>query len=161
MTKRCKGQVIEINIAPSGVASQQGCESVVAQAGAGLEGDRYASEAGTFSKNDGDPGRHLTLVEAEQVEAFTQESGVDITPAQTRRNLVTRGIDLNALVGKRFKVGPVEAKGIRLCEPCSHLGKLTDMRVVKGLAGRGGLRAEIVSNGTIRVGDVVEPVGED
>ncbi|MBA2507043.1 MAG: hypothetical protein H0V29_14060 [Thermoleophilaceae bacterium] len=125
-------------------------ESVLAIEGVGLEGDRYAEGAGTFSATPGN-GREVTLIEAEAIEGLP----FDLEPAAARRNLVTRGVALNGLVGKRFTVGEVEIEGMRLCEPCAHLERITQPGVLRGLAERGGLRAEIRSGGTLRVADPV------
>jgi MOSC domain-containing protein YiiM len=129
-----------------------------AVAGRGLEGDRYFAGGGTFSENR-KPGRDITLVEAEAIEALAREDGIELGPGETRRNVVTRGLALNDLVGRRFMVGDVECRGDRLCEPCTHLEKLTEPGVLKGLTHRGGLRADIVSSGLIAVGDPVRELG--
>jgi MOSC domain-containing protein YiiM len=119
--------------------------------GAGLEGDRYALRQGTFSKPL--PDRELTLIEAEAIEALKRDYDVELAPGEARRNLVTRGVALNHLVGRDFQIGDVKVRGIRLCEPCDHLQRLTGRQVIKGLRHRGGLRAQILTPGTIRVGD--------
>ncbi len=121
-----------------------------AVAGRGLQGDRYARGAGTFSDPNG-RGYDLTLVEAEALEELAAD-GVDIAPADARRNLVVRGVPLDDLVGRRFRVGEVECFGQRRCEPCAHLEKLTRPGVLRGLVHRGGLRANVPSDGGIRVG---------
>ncbi len=120
----------------------------------GLRGDRYAQGAGTFSDPSG-RGYDLTLVEAEALEELSA-GGVVLAPAEARRNLVVRGISLDGLIGQRFRVGEVECFGQRRCEPCAHLEKLTRPEVLRGLVHRGGLRADVLSDGEIRVGDVVE-----
>jgi len=122
--------------------------------GRGLEGDRYFAHKGTFSKPQ--PDRELTLVEAEAIEAMKHELGVDYGLSDSRRNVVTRGVPLNHLVGKEFWIGEVRVRGLRLCEPCSHLQKLSHEKVLPGLVHRGGLRAQILSEGMIRVGEVVK-----
>lgn len=121
--------------------------------GVGLDGDRYALKQGTFFKPE--PDFELTLIEAEAIEAMQREYQISLTPAEARRNLVTRDVPLNHLVGREFQIGDVRIRGIRLCEPCSHLETITGRSVIKGLRHRGGLRAQILSQGTIRVGDVV------
>jgi MOSC domain-containing protein YiiM len=123
-------------------------ESVAAVAGRGLEGNRYFFDVAP-------PGRALTLIAAEALEGMAAETGVEITAAESRRNVLTRGIDLNALVGRRFRLGDVECLGIELCEPCRGLEEMTKPGVIKGLAHRGGLNADIVVGGEIRVGDAV------
>lgn len=125
-----------------------------AVAGQGLEGDRYFYGAGTWSK-PGMPDREVTLVEWEALEALAREYGVRLAPAEARRNLVTRGVALNHLVGREFMAGEVRLGGIRLCEPCSHLEALCGKPVSAGLVHRGGLRAQILTGGTVRVGDPI------
>ena len=117
-------------------------------AGQGLEGDRYFLGKGSFSHWHG-TGRALTLVEAEALE------DVGLSLAAARRNVVTRGVDLNALVGVRFRVGEVECVGRRLCEPCRHLERLEGDGLMRSLAGRGGLRADVLGEGLVTVGDPV------
>jgi MOSC domain-containing protein YiiM len=121
-----------------------------AVAGRGLEGDRYYEGKGTFSHWRGE--RDLTLIEAEAIEA----ADAALEPAAARRNVVVRGIDLNALVGKRFRVGAVECEALEPAPPCKHLEKLTEPGVMRALVGRGGIRAAIRSGGEIAVGDAVE-----
>ena len=118
-------------------------DSVQAVAGKGLEGDRH------FHPDGAPPGQALTLVAAESVE------DVGLQPGETRRQVTVRGVDVNALVGKRFRVGAVECIGVELCEPCTHLESVTRPGVIKGLAHRGGLNADILSDGEIAVGDEV------
>lgn len=128
--------------------------SAEAVAGRGLLGDRYERGAGTFSNPNG-RGYDLTLVEAEALEEMAA-GGVELAPAEARRNLVVRGVALDDLIGKRFRVGEVELFGQRRCEPCAHLERLTRPGVLRGLVHRGGLRADVLSGGKIRPGDRVE-----
>jgi MOSC domain-containing protein YiiM len=123
--------------------------------GKGLEGDRYFVGAGTFSPNPQKPDFEITLIEKEKVEAFARDSALPFTAAHARRNIVTEGVDLNALVGKEFSVGPVRLRGIRLCEPCAYLAKASFPETLKGLVGKSGLRAQILSEGSIRTGDSI------
>ena len=118
-------------------------------------GDRKFAEE---PRAEDDRDRDLTLIAAEALEGLFAETGVELTAAESRRNLVTRGIELNALLGHPFRVGPVECEGIELCEPCSHLEGLTKPGVLRGLVHRGGLRAAIRRGGEIAVGDVVVPL---
>jgi len=148
-----RGILESIYIAATAQAPMQPVDRVQAIPGAGLEGDRYALKQGTFFKPE--PDFELTLIEAEALEAVKRDYGVELAPGESRRNLVTRGVPLNHLVGKEFLVGEVKIRGIRLCEPCSHLERLTARPVIKGLRHRGGLRAQILSEGWIRVGDEV------
>jgi MOSC domain-containing protein YiiM len=129
-------------------------DSVRAYAGRGLEGNRYFYDA------DAPAGRAITLIAAEAVEAMEREHGIAIEPRESRRNVVTRGVDVNALMGKRFRVGDVECEGIELCEPCASLEAMTKPGVIKGLVHRGGLNADILSDGSINVGDTVVADGD-
>jgi MOSC domain-containing protein YiiM len=148
-----EGTVISINIAPEAEAPMQSVQEVRALPGKGLEGDRYFAQKGTFAEPQ--PDRELTLIEAEAIEAMKKELGVDYGLNDSRRNVVTRGVPLNHLVGKEFWIGEVKARGLRLCEPCSHLQRLSHEKVLPGLVHRGGLRAQILSEGTIRVGQTI------
>ena len=148
-----EGTVISINIAAAAEAPMQTVIEVLAVPGKGLEGDRYFHNKGTFSKPQ--PDRELTLIEAEAIEAFKREFNVDYGLSDSRRNLVTRGVPLNHLVGKEFWIGEVKARGLKLCEPCKQLQKLSHEKVLPGLVHRGGLRAQILSEGMIRVGQTV------
>ena len=148
-------KVLSIHVGNSGVALNS-VSSVRAVAGRGLEGDRYFAKAGTFSKKEG-ADREVTLIESEAIEALKRDYEVDLAAAETRRNIVTRGVALNHLVGTEFSVGDAVFKGLRLCEPCGHLAKLTSERVRQGLIHRGGLRACVVKDGTIRAGDTIAP----
>ena len=145
------GVVEAIAIAPAAEAPMEGVQSATAIAGAGLEGDRYARGAGTFSPGRSD-GRDLTLVAAEAL----ADAGVE--PLESRRNVVVRGVDVDALRGRRFRIGDVEFVGRRRCEPCAHLERLTRPGVLRALVHRGGLRADIVAGGELRVGDEVAPL---
>jgi MOSC domain-containing protein YiiM len=151
-TAAAPGSVAEINIAPRHEELPSPVQRVRAIAGRGLEGDRnFLSEGDPQPNRDAD----LTLVASEALEGLAEETGIWLTAAESRRNLLTRGIDLNALVGRRFRVGEVECEGIELCEPCRHLEGLTYPGVLRGLVHRGGLRAAIVRGGEISVGDTV------
>ncbi len=133
--------------------------SAVAVAGRGLEGDRYHEGVGTFTNWRGiTAGQALTLIEAEALEAAGAELGLDVTGAMARRNLVTRGVSLDALVGQRFRIGELECFGDRPCDPCRHLERLTAPGLLAALSGRGGLRADLLGSGTVHVGDAVGPL---
>ena len=149
-----EGTVISINIAPEAEAPMQSVNEARAVPGQGLEGDRYFDHKGTFSKPQ--PDRELTLIEAEAIEALRKEFQVDFGLSASRRNIVTRGVPLNHLVDKEFWIGNVKARGLRLCEPCSHLQRLSHPKVLPGLVHRGGLRAQILTEGMIRVGEIVK-----
>jgi MOSC domain-containing protein YiiM len=122
-------------------------------AGSGIEGDRYCREEGTFSKKT--PSNQVTLIEAEALKAVAEDYGLAIAAEESRRNVVTCGMALNHLVGREFTIGGVRLRGLRLCEPCSHLEKLCGKQMIKALRHRGGLRAEILNDGIIKVGDII------
>ncbi|MCU1296430.1 MAG: hypothetical protein JWO91_708 [Acidobacteriaceae bacterium] len=147
------GNVESIHIAPTAKAPMRAIDQVQALPGIGLEGDRYAKQQGTFFKPL--PDFELTLIEAEALEALNREYDVALSPSESRRNVITRGVALNHLVGKEFKIGEVKIRGIRLCEPCSHLEALTGRPLIKGLRHRGGLRAQILTEGAIRIGQTI------
>lgn len=149
------GEVVSIHIAPAGSAPMTAVTQARATPGKGLEGDRYAAQTGTFSNRPG-PDRHVTLIEIEAVEALKRDYQIELEPGNARRNIVTRGVPLNHLVGCDFRVGKVKLRGIRLAEPCSHLEALTCQGVQRGLVHRGGLRAQILAGGLIRVGDTIQ-----
>jgi len=156
---RSPGTVEAIVIAPDAEVAMHQVDRAVARAGRGLEGDRYFDERGTFSNVHG-RGYDLTLIEAEALDTLDLPSG-RLTPEQARRNIVTRGIGLNALVGERFRVGDVECFAQRLCEPCAHLERLTAATgrpgTLRALIHKGGLRADVLNDGEIRVGDEIAP----
>jgi MOSC domain-containing protein YiiM len=147
------GTVEFIYVASGAAVPTQSVNEAQAMPGVGLQGDRYALHTGTFWKPL--PDRELTLIEAEAIEALKREYSFELATGEARRNVVTRGVALNHLVGKEFQIGEVRVRGIRLCEPCDHLQRITGGEVINGLAHRGGLRAQILTQGTIRVGDVV------
>lgn len=149
-----RGTVVGIHVAPKSGAPMESRESVEAIERTGLAGDRYAEHDGTFS--DGSSGgRDLTLTEAEAIEAIEREADIDLGFDDHRRNLTTRGVALNHLVGERFRVGDALCEGVMLCEPCDYLESLTTDGVREALIHRGGLRADILEGGPIRVGDDV------
>jgi MOSC domain-containing protein YiiM len=150
-----EGTVEAIFIAPEAEALPAPVDAVNAVSGKGLEGDRYFDDDGTFSDDPRSDGRDITLIEAEAVEGLARDTGIVLDAAEARRNVLTRGVALNDLVGRRFTVGEIECVGRRLCDPCSHLEKLTRPGVLKGLVDRGGLRADIVRGGAIRPGDAL------
>jgi hypothetical protein len=143
------GVVEALVIAPAAEAPVALLKEAVAIAGRGLEGDRYAVGAGTF--RSGRPGSALTLVDADVLETLDRD-------IDHRRNVVVRGTDLNALVGRDFMLGEARCRGRRLCEPCAHLDRLNGGGVLRPLVHRGGLRADVVRDGTVRVGDRLTPV---
>ena len=143
------GTVVLISIAPGQPGDGKAAEkvaTVAAVAGKGLEGDRYFGH---------DHDSQVTLIESESIDAMAEDAGLTLEYGDARRNIVTRGIELNDLVDKEFTVGSVTLLGARLSEPCQHLADLTDQKVVKGLVHKGGLKAQILTDGDIRIGDVV------
>ena len=152
------GRVEAIFIAPEAEAATSPVDEVEAAAGKGLVGDRKHRDRLPSGKREL-PGRELTLIESEAVEAMARETGVELGPGEHRRQVVTRGVALNDLVGKSFAVGSLECVGVELNEPCAHLERLTRPGVLKGLVHRGGIRADIVRGGTLRVGDEVRELG--
>jgi MOSC domain-containing protein YiiM len=144
------GKIESIYIASAAKLPTRAVEQAHALPGVGLEGDRYATRQGTFFP-DPDPASELTLIEAEAIEALLRDYKVEIAPGEARRNLVTRGVPLNHMVGREFRIGDVLVRGIRLCEPCNHLEGLVGRPVIKGLRHRGGLRAQILTEGIIHV----------
>jgi MOSC domain-containing protein YiiM len=140
------GSVEAINVAALESELPQPVDAVEVTA-EGVVGDRY------------DKARDLTLIEAEALEGLREDTGIELSAAESRRQVLTRGIRLNDLVAQHFMVGDVECVGQELCEPCNHLQGLTQQGVLRGLVHRGGLRADIVSGGRIAVGDEVVPLG--
>jgi hypothetical protein len=124
--------------------------------GRGLQGDRYFTGGGTFSDPFPNADSEVTLIEEESVEAFNRDNGGTMDTGSSRRNIVTKGIKLNDLVGREFMIGTVRFLGHGLCEPCDHLQKLIGEQVLPGLVGRGGLRAQVLSEGVFRLGESIE-----
>jgi hypothetical protein len=146
------GTVEGLAIAPAAEADMQLLEVASARAGRGLDGDRYAAGAGTFSpRADRRPGYDLTLMAAEVLDELTA-AGVTVDFAATRRNVLTRGIDVNALVGRTFRIGEVLCEGRRLCEPCVHLDRLSGPGLLRPLIHKGGLRVDILTDGEVQLG---------
>ena len=148
------GSLLAIQIGREASGRLSPVTEVRAVPGKGLEGDRYFRGEGTFSKNPGG-GRQVTLVASEMLDLLEREHGIMLDPVETRRNLLTSGVALNELVGKEFRVGSVRMKGVRLAEPCDHLERLTRPGVLKGLVHRAGLRADILDEGVLHVGDAI------
>lgn len=153
LSDHSRGKLVGIYLAAKAEETPRLVEKVQALAGRGLEGDRYAVMQGTFSDRPGQ--RDVTLIESEVLESYEQESGKKLSAAESRRNLLTQGVRLNDLVGREFQVGAVRMRGLRLSEPCTHLMRLTHPETLRGLVHRGGLVAEVLNDGELRVGDVV------
>jgi MOSC domain-containing protein YiiM len=129
-------------------------------AGRGLEGDRYALGGGTWAQYP-DLEKQLTLIDAADVAAVAAEVGVPLTPGDTRRNLVTAGVDLPALVGRWFAVGDALLFGVKRCPPCTHLERLTGARLIKAMVHRGGINAAVFAGAPVAEGALVRPVSEE
>ena len=151
-----QGTVVAIHVASTGAAPMRSVANAQVVVGRGLEGDRYYSKLGTYSNQPGS-GRDVTLIEIEAIDGLKRDYEIQLDPGQSRRNIVTRGIALNHLVEQEFRIGDVVLRGTRLCEPCAHMERLTVKGAMRGLIHRGGLRAEIIKGGTIRVGDRILP----
>ncbi|MCA1674913.1 MAG: MOSC domain-containing protein [Actinobacteria bacterium] len=151
------GRVVALYVAEAAGQPMRAREQVRAVPGRGVEGDRYFNASGVFSSETA-PGREmteLTLIEIEVIEDLNLH-GVALRPSETRRNMVTEGVPLNELVGRTFRTGDVSLLGVSLCEPCAYLVKSrSDRGVLRGLVHKGGLRAKILSEGTIGLGDRV------
>lgn len=154
------GVVTGIHVADGAGAPMQALSTVEATAGVGLTGDRYSRGTGHFSprpREDG--GRQVTLIEEEATKAAADAVGVEFRALESRRNLATRGVSLNMLIGYRFRIGGAVMDGCGVCRPCTYLEEVTGKPVRQPLVDRGGLRARIVQSGPISIGDRIEVVG--
>jgi MOSC domain-containing protein YiiM len=148
--------VVQIFITDNPGQPMQSVQSVEAVASRGLRGDRKFRDP-SHPKRD-TPDREVTLIETEAIDAAKRDCAIQLEPIETRRNILTVGVALNHLVGHEFTVGQVRLRGLELCEPCTHLEGLTRKGVMRSLIHRGGLRAQVLEGGTIRVGDPIAPV---
>lgn len=151
------GTIQSIFIADAAKAPMRAVVETEVLADQGLAGDRYALGTGAFSRWPGS-GRAVTLIEREAIDAILRETGIDLSSGTSRRNVVTVGIELSALNGAVFRIGTAVLRGARLCAPCKYLERLAGPGVFDAMRGRGGLRADVVEPGIIRVGDRIEPV---
>jgi len=157
------GSVVSIHVALEASAPMQSRSEVRAIPGRGLDGDRYFAGKGFYSEKPSYGGREVTLIEMEAIEALFhgvinadgKRLSIKLAPGDARRNIVTSGVALNHLTDREFRIGAVLMRGTRLCEPCKRLDDLTQPGVMSGLIHRGGLRALILSEGVIHVGDTV------
>jgi MOSC domain-containing protein YiiM len=154
------GALREIWLASTAASPMRRVSSARLVTGLGLEGDRYALGGGTWSRYPVLE-KQLTLIDADDVAAVARETGSALAPGDTRRNLVTTGIGLPALVGSWFAVGDALLFGVKRCPPCTHLERLTGIRLVKAMVLRGGINAAVFAGGPVREGDVVRPVPEE
>jgi len=152
---RWQGELLHIHIAPKASAPMDALSQARLIAGTGLEGDRYAARLGTYSKNH-HIDRQVTLIEVEVLDALARDRGIDLAPHEHRRNLTTRGVPLNHLVGQYFRVGDCVLYGGRLNVPCLYLENLVAKKVFKPLLNRSGLNCRIIAGGTIRTHDRIE-----
>ncbi len=153
------GRVVAIHVAPEQSAPVEERDWVYAVAGRGLEGDRYFDDEGTFRERDGSD---LTLIEREALDGVEREYGIALEPGVHRRNITTRGVALNHLVGDRFRVGRALCEGVELCEPCSYLERHLETEGVReALVHRGGLRARVLEGGRVEPEDAVTRLGSD
>ena len=156
------GTVEGLYIAERAGQPMHSVEAVTGEAYKGLVGDRhYRPRGGPTSKGKRGEVQDLSLVEAEVLELLLDEHGIGLAGHETRRNVLVRGVRLNDLIGKRFKLGGLLCEGIEICQPCSHMQKKVGKPILKPLVHRGGLRARILESGIVRVGDsiaVVDPV---
>ncbi len=149
-------KVIKILLTENARESLEEYSSATLVAGKGIVGDRYYAAQGTFSdKFKGAPGLEVTLIEQEQIDGFNATTGLNFTAGDLRRNIVTQNIDLNALVEQEFYVGKVKLRGIMLCEPCGHLEKLLDTKLITELTHKAGLRAQVIISGDIAISDTI------
>jgi len=147
--------VAQILTAESPASEMRPRSEVRAVPGRGLEGDRYFAGIGTFTPKSPKPDFEITFIEQEKIAAFAEESHLPFTSMHARRNIVTQGVSLNDLAGREFYVGEVLIRGIRLCEPCNYLAKISFPETLKGLVHKAGLRAQVLSEGIIRLGDSI------
>ncbi len=134
-----------------------GHSRIEARAACGLTGDRYATDVALHDRGYTKI-RHVTLLEEETVAALARDHGIDVAPILLRRNLLTHGVPLAHLIGRRFRIGAVVLKGTELAEPCRYLADLIGKPVLAPLLNRGGIRAEIVEGGELRAGDEITPI---
>lgn len=152
-----RGRVLHIHLSPTAGAPMESLQRAEALAGTGLAGDRYANLTGHWSpiKRSGD---RLTLIEQEEIDRLGAEWGLPLAPGETRRNITTRGIRLDSLIGKRFQIGQVVCRAVRRCEPCTWLEELLGREIIYPLVHRAGIRVEILVGGPIALGDPIVPL---
>ena len=152
------GKIVSLLISKDINSPMQNVNQVVLEEGKGIFGDRYYKQEGTFSnKGEIEPDRDVTLIEIEKINSLNEEHSLNITAEDFRRNIVVSNCDLNSLVGKEFQVGKVVLKGIRLCEPCKYLAdKLQENKTLTQMVHKAGLRAQIITNGSIDLTSQIE-----
>ena len=152
---KINGAVIGLYVAERAGAPLRSLDQAELVAGRGVVGDRYFSGAGKFSPAQPDPDHELTLIEIEEIDRFNAATGLALAPGAFRRNVITQGVALNALVGVDFSLGALVVRGVRLCEPCAYLADLVDREVLPRMVHKAGLRAGIVRGGALHVGDAI------
>jgi MOSC domain-containing protein YiiM len=148
------GKVVRIYIAQNRGDQTVNVDRIHVVPGLGIEGDRYFKKS-TDKEGQSKTGREITLIELEAIESIRLIDGIQITPEETRRNIITNGIPLNELVGHIFFIGSIKLRGVRLCEPCQYLANKTDPRILNAMVHRGGLRADILTEGYIQTNDMI------
>jgi MOSC domain-containing protein YiiM len=153
------GTVEAIYIAEQPGQPMRFVEAVAGEAFRGLVGDRHYRPRGKpDSKGRRGEVQDVTLVEAEVLDMLRDEHGVELAGHETRRNVLVRGVRLNDLIGKQFRLGGLLCEGTEICQPCAHMQRKTGKPVLKPLVHRGGLRARILESGSVRVGDSISQV---
>ena len=147
--------VFSLYLAPVAGAAVKSVAEVCVVGGSGLAGDRYHAGVGSFSRWPGS-GRAVSLIEQEAIDDILRETGIDLNTGQHRRNVVTRGVRLADLNGRKFRIGTAVLRGARLCAPCRYLERLVGLGVFAAMRGRGGLRADVVEDGIIHPGNSIE-----
>ena len=148
------GKVVGIYIAQNQGDQTVSVDRIHVVPGMGIEGDRYFIKR-TESEKQSKTGREITLIEFEAIDSIRLIDGIQITPQETRRNIITKGIPLNDLVGHIFFIGTIKLRGVRLCEPCQYLANKTDPRILHAMVHRGGLRADLLTEGYIQTNDII------
>jgi len=148
-----QGTIIGIFTYPKSGAAGISHSSVEVVAGAGIVGDRYYKRHGTFSKEEKIlPKQEITFIESEEIDLFNSENDCQLGYSELRRNIVTQGLRLNGLVGKEFQFGDKRFRGIELCQPCAHLAKTVESKLLPAMVGKCGLRTQIINNGELILG---------
>lgn len=152
------GNLLHIHIAEAARQDMRELSEATLIAGVGIEGDRYATGKGQYSKMPDI--REVTLIEIETLEALARDHDINLPIHEHRRNLTVRNVPLNHLVGHRFKVGDVLLEGGRLNEPCKYLERVVKKPVYEPLLNRSGLNCRIIEGGVVRTGDAISLVDE-
>lgn len=151
-----QGYVACLHLTPRAYLPMKPCDSLSLVSGQGIEGDRYMNKAGYYSEKP-EEGRQITLFEQETLEALKRDYGIELTPADHRRNVTTVGVPLNHLVHRKFRLGPAVLEATRLSFPCKHLDEVTGKNAYNALIHRSGLNCRILEGGIVKIGDLVRP----